>query len=430
MAFMHPAIDAVFLVSVGILWLMIFYQLFYTYMGYLYRVRSLRELRAFQQMPDDQLPGVSILIPAHNEELVIEKTLASMLELEYPKDKLEIIVVNDGSTDATAEIVERMAQKDGCIKLFNVPADMSARGKSNALNLGLQEAQYEIIGIYDADNTPEPKSLRYLVQNLIVNPKLAAAFGKFRTRNKRRNLLTRFINLETLSFQSMVQAGRYQLFRIAILPGTNLIFHRRCYEEVGGWDEEALTEDTEFSIRLYEAGYEIKFVPYAVTWEEEPEQWSTWLRQRTRWVRGNFYVLRKFLLPSFKFKKLSLTFELLQLFVLYYMFLFAILLSHIFFIACGLGWISVLAPGPYFLVWVCAFLLFVAEVMIAASYEDEVTPKNLGVACLMYFTYCQAWIVLVFRAVWQEYFQKGKVHWEKTRRYASAEPAEPENKKG
>ena len=66
---------------------------------------------------------------------------------------------------------------------------------------------------------------------------------------------------------------------------------------MAGWDEKALTEDTELSIRLYKMGHEIKFVPYAVTWEEEPEAWAAWVKQRTRWVRGNFYVLKKYLIP-------------------------------------------------------------------------------------------------------------------------------------
>ncbi|NQU42755.1 glycosyltransferase family 2 protein, partial [bacterium] len=397
MAFAHPALDALFLVTVAILWAMIFYQLFYTFLGYVFRLRAQREKVFWDTHPADELPGVTVLIPAHNEELVIEKTLLAIRNLNYPADRLEIRVINDGSTDRTAEIVERIANEDPRVILYNVPPEEAAQGKSHALNLGMRAARHEIVAVYDADNTPEPDSLRYLVLNLRSDDRLAGVFGKFRTRNRNRTLLTRFINIETLSFQSMIQGGRYLLFRIAILPGTNLVLRRSVIVEQGGWDEKALTEDTEFSIRLYQAGYEIKFVPYAVTWEEEPELWGTWLRQRTRWVRGNFYVLRKYLIPSFRFHKLSLTFEILHLFVLYYLFLISIFLSHFFFIAGALGWITVLAPGPYLLVWACAFTLFTAEILLAASYDDEATPANLALIVLMYFTYCQAWIVLVFR---------------------------------
>jgi cellulose synthase/poly-beta-1,6-N-acetylglucosamine synthase-like glycosyltransferase len=424
MAFTHPALETIFLASVAVLWAMIFYQLLFAFLGFAYRQRALREQAELDALGDVELPGVSILVPAHNEELVIEQTVRALLALNYPEDLCEIIVVNDGSTDSTAEIVTRLNRENPRVRLFNVPKEEAAQGKSHALNLGLADAKHDLVAIYDADNTPEPDALRYLVLNMVRQPKLAACFGKFRTRNRKQNLLTRFINLETLSFQFMLQAGRYLLFNIAILPGTNFVMRKGLVLKHGAWDEDALTEDSELSIRLYSLGYEIKFVPYSVTWEEEPEEWGTWIRQRTRWVRGNFYVLRKFLVPSFRFGKLSLTFEILHLFLLYYLFLGAILISHLIFILSAFGFIAVMAPGPYMAVWACAYLLFIAEIAMCASYEDEASPTNIAVIALMYFTYCQAWIILVFRAVYQEYIQGGKVKWEKTQRFAST-PGKP-----
>ena len=419
MAYTHSFLEIVFLCSVVVLWTMIFYQMIFTFFGYIYYQRSYREKRGLDSSDQDRLYPVSILIPAHNEALVIEATLRSILTLNYPENLIEIIVINDGSTDETANIVKKLSEQDSRIRLFNVPYEESAQGKSHALNLGLRKASHDLIAVYDADNTPESDSLKYLVRTLSRNEKLASSFGKFRTRNRKSSLLTRFINLETLSFQFMIQAGRYLISRIAILPGTNLVIRRHILEEVGSWDEDALTEDTELSIRLYEKGYEIKFVPYAVTWEEEPEKWLTWIRQRTRWVRGNFYVLRKYLVPSLKFKKRSLTVELFSLFLLYYLFLAAILLSHIVFAVSGLGLIAILSPGPYFAVWISAFILFIAEITLAASYERETTLENIAVTALMYLTYCQGWIVLVFRALYQDLTQKGKSKWEKTSRAAS-----------
>jgi len=419
MAFFHPAIEVTFLCTVLVLWIMIFYQMGFTYLGYVYRRRMVREKRSHLHTDVSDLPPVSILIPAHNEALVIEKTIKSMLALEYIADRLEIVVINDGSTDSTADIVNSLAYGEERLRLFNIPEEEAARGKSHALNRGLHAATHDIVAVYDADNTPQPDALKYLVLNLLSNSKLAAVFGKFRTANRKQNLLTRFINIETLSFQYMIQAGRNLLTRIAILPGTNFVIHKRVILDSGGWDEQALTEDTELSIRLYERGYEIKFIPYAVTWEEEPQTWGVWIRQRTRWVRGNFYVLRKYLLLSLKFKKISLTLELIYLFLLYYLFLGAILLSHVIFIGSSLGLISVLSPGPYFTVWVCGFLIFVVELGLTASYEGEATLENIGVIMLMYFTYCQRWIIIVFRAMYQENRQKGKIEWEKTQRFAS-----------
>jgi cellulose synthase/poly-beta-1,6-N-acetylglucosamine synthase-like glycosyltransferase len=415
MAYTHPAFDVLFLLSVVVLWAMIFYQMVFTFMGYRYYQRCAGEKQNLDRKVAAGLPPVSVLIPAHNEALVIRQTLVSLLRLEYDAP-VEILVIDDGSTDETAGIVQEMIQADSRIRLIHIPEPEAARGKSHALNFGLKKARHDIVAVYDADNTPEPDSLQYLVRNLIGEDAPASCFGKFRTRNRNRSLVTRFINLETLAFQFMIQAGRYLVSRVAILPGTNLVIRKEILAAVGGWDEDALTEDTELSIRLYENGHEIKFVPYAVTWEEEPETWAVWLKQRTRWVRGNFYVLRKYLVKSFRFKKISLAVELVYLFLLYYLFLGAILLSHIFFVLSAFGLIAVLSPGPYFAVWACAFVLFVAELMLAASYEGEADFRNLTIVALMYFTYCQAWIVLVFRGLYQDLIQTGETKWEKTKR--------------
>ncbi|MDZ7859371.1 MAG: glycosyltransferase family 2 protein [Candidatus Krumholzibacteriota bacterium] len=428
MAFTSGYLEVLFLAAVLIIWAMIFYQLFFMFMGLIFYRKSLKEKEKLDIDNIDDLPPVSILIPAHNEELVIRETLDSLLSLDYPAGSMEIIVINDGSTDGTAELVEEVSRGEPRVRLFNVPSDESARGKPHALNLGFREARHEYVAIYDADNTPEASSLRYLITNLIKYPEMAAAFGKFRTRNRRRNLLTRFINMETLSFQLIIQAGRSQALGISILPGTNLVIKKSIIEKYGGWDENALTEDTELSIRLFRSGHRIKFVPYAVTWEEEPEQWRVWVRQRTRWVRGNFYILKKFLIPSLRRRNLRVIAELGYIFLLYYSFIGAILLSHFFFITSGLGLIAVHSPGPYFIVWVCAFLLFTVEIMVTAALEKEASAENLAVVALMYFTYCQGWIILIFRAAYQEIVMGGNVIWEKTPRFASSSERKDEKR--
>ena len=130
-------------------------------------------------------------------------------------------------------------------------------------------------------------------------------------------------------------------------------------------------------------------------------------------------MLRKYLFPSLRFKKLSLTLELIYLFLLYYLFLGSILLSHLLFIGSSLNLFVVLSPGPYYAVWICGFLLFLAELTLAASNDGEATFENIGVIILMYLIYCQGWILIVFRALYQEYLQKEKVKWEKTPRFGS-----------
>ena len=128
------------------------------------------------------------------------------------------------------------------------------RAKSNALNIGFKQSKGEYVVVYDADNTPEADALRYLVAEIESDDELGAVIGKFRTRNRNVNLLTRFINIETLSFQWMAQAGRWQLFKLCTIPGTNFIIRRSILDEIGGWDVRAMAEDTELSFRIYGMG--------------------------------------------------------------------------------------------------------------------------------------------------------------------------------
>jgi cellulose synthase/poly-beta-1,6-N-acetylglucosamine synthase-like glycosyltransferase len=422
MTVLEVDLSFLFVVAVILIWFMIGYQFVLTAFGYLNFVRSLGERRNADAAQIDH-PSCTILIPAHNEEKVIDATLRAMRALVYPSDRLTIMVINDGSTDDTKQIIERHAREDQRVMLFDVPAGEGGKGKSRALNLAMQRVTADVVAVYDADNTPDPHALRYLVTQLVLHPELGAVLGKFRTVNKDATLLTRFINIETLSFQSMLQAGRWEMHNIATLPGTNFVVWTRLLRELEGWDEQALTEDSEFSIRLIQHGYKIKFIPYAITYEQEPQEWRVWIRQRMRWVRGNNYVLGKFFkeLPGFTNRRLA--FDVLYTLSLYYIFFVAILVSDVLFVVSATNVVSMALPGPYTFVWMMAFVLFLLEILLAISYDREDRPRQLGLITLMYFTYCQFWIYVVIRAMWVEYVQrKGRV-WDKTERWSPTRSA-------
>ena len=416
MTFLEIDLSLLFVVAVILIWFMIAYQFVLTVFGYINYVKSLGRKRVIDGMSFDY-PTCTILIPAHNEEKVIGATIASMLRLEYPEEKLSVLVINDGSTDSTRDIILEASYRDGRVRLFDVPAGEGGRGKSRALNLAMSEVKSEVIAIYDADNTPDAHALRYLVAQLLENKELGAALGKFRTVNKNVNLLTRFINIETLSFQSMLQAGRWQMHNIATLPGTNFVMWTWLIRQLNGWDEQALTEDSELSIRIYQEGYKIKFVPYAITYEQEPQTWGVWVRQRTRWVRGNNYVLGKFLKHIREFRSKRLMFDVLYTLSLYYVFFVAIVISDLLFIVSAANLVAISLPGPYTFVWIMAFFLFLGETMLAISYDGEDRMKHIPVLVLMYFTYCQVWIYIVIKALWIEYIKKEKRTWDKTVRF-------------
>ena len=419
----HPVLDVLFLLSVIIIWFMIAYQLILTFAGYRYRRKVHIEQKEIENNPPD-LEAVSLLIPARNEALVIKKTIQRMLDLEYPKDKIEIIIVNDGSTDKTASIVDSFAKQDSRVKLIDMPKGEIGTGKAHVLNVGLKHCKNDIIAIYDADNNPAPDSLKIMVPHLLKDKSLGAVIGKFRTINRHKNWLTRFINIETLAFQWILQAGRYHLSKVAILPGTNYIIRKSVIEACGGWDEKAITEDSELSVRVYETGYKVKFLPISITWEQEPEKLSVWIRQRTRWVRGNNYVIRKFAPSTFRLKSKFLIMEFIYLFALYYLFLVAILLSHSLFLLSALGIVALVIPGPYFGVWISAYVLFVLEIIVVLSYEEEDSLKNIWFTLLMYFSYCQLWLYVVFKSLFLDLRRHKVGVWDKTERFELEEVVE------
>jgi cellulose synthase/poly-beta-1,6-N-acetylglucosamine synthase-like glycosyltransferase len=406
-------LDAFFVVSAMTIWFIIAYQFTLFLAGLVY------SRRAAQKSPEVfDWPAVSILVPARNEERVIVSTMEALLALDYPTDRLEVMIVNDGSTDATEALVQARTAIDPRVRCLTVPAERSGRGKAAALNLAFSLVRHDLIAIYDADNRPDPNSLKKLVYSLARQPELAAAVGKFRCINRTRTLLTRFINIESLAFQWIVQAGRWALLGVTTLPGTNFVIRKKALQDAGGWDEEALTEDAELTIRLYETGRRIRFVPDAVTWEQEPESLRVWFRQRTRWARGHNYVLSKHLGRLLHLKPRVLALEILYALFIYYVVFAAVAVSDITFVLAGVGLLKIRALGPYSEVWLLAFALFVLEVTIALSREkDEDSFINLVLVVVAYFTYCQLWIPVVVRAFFDDVVLRRKRVWAKTERY-------------
>ncbi|KUF34176.1 MULTISPECIES: glycosyltransferase family 2 protein [Lysinibacillus] len=413
--------NTLFFISLFLIWIMLLYHMFLMEGGYLH-------FRTFEKPIDewakkmDKVPSVSIFIPAHNEALVIDQTLRAMSRLYYPKDQLEVIVINDNSSDETGAIAEQYAKKFPFIRVIETVEPNKGKGKSSALNSALADSTGDIVVVYDADNTPERMAVWYLVMGLINDPKAAATVGKFRVINAAETWLTRFINIETICFQWMAQGGRWKWFKVATIPGTNFAIRRTVLEQLGGWDVKALAEDTELTIRVYNLGYHIRFFPKAITWEQEPETLKVWWKQRTRWARGNQYVVLKFLSQFFTLKRKSIMFDLFYFFFTYFLFFFGVILSNTLFIINLFYDIGLTVGDIALVLWVLAFLLFLGEVMITLSIEKtEMNRKNFFYVILMYFTYSQMWIVLVVWSLLLEIkrmFTGQEVQWYKTERFS------------
>lgn len=413
--------DYAFVISMAIVWFILLYHIFLTFFGYRYFL----ETQKFEADSENlsEYPKVTVLVPAHNEEKVIGNTVDAIMRSIYPKEKLEVIVINDSSTDRTGEVLREKAKKYKNLTVLEIRPPLGAKGKANALNQGLKLASGDYIVVYDADNTPERRAILNLVRFIINNPNLGAVVGKFRTRNRDRSLLTRFINIETLSFQWLIQAARNYLWGLATIPGTNFIIRKELLNKIGGWETSSLTEDTELTIRIYQSGYRILWIPYAVTWEQEPEKLKIWFKQRTRWARGNLAVIFTYLKNFFSLRDKRIMFDILYFAYIYLLAFSGIVISDTIFILGLLGIIKLNIGGPLFLIWFLAYALYITETFISLSFErGEGNLENFLLICLMYFTYCQLWLIVVIRAIYFSIREKitGKaLRWYKTERSVS-----------
>ncbi|MCP3033069.1 glycosyltransferase [Halobacillus sp. A1] len=393
--------------------LLLLYYSILTIAGLYYRTKKTR----FQKL--DHYPSVDILIPAHNEGVVIKDTLDAMVSIQYP-GQLNIYVLNDNSKDETAVIADQYDSTYREVHHILVPPG-EPKGKSRVLNYGLEISDGEYFCVYDADNQPEPRALVQLVEAAVNYKDAAGAVGYVRTVNESKNLLTRMISIEFQVFQLLMQAGRWQLFKTGSLTGTNMLVKRSVIEELGGYDPYAIAEDAELTLRITRQGLFLPIVPHSVTWEQEPETMNVYIRQRTRWLQGNLYIVEQTLTVPGYFKGKMMVHSIHQLMV-YVIFWFFLVLSYAWFV---LGLFDVLFISytlPLLFVWYVSYLVYTTQLMSAQAAERSFNSKNIFVSFIMYFTYAQLFSYLFVRSL--IFYLKAKknkqvISWDKTSRFKS-----------
>jgi len=183
----------------------------------------------------------------------------------------------------------------------------------------------------------------------------------------------------------------------------------------------ALAEDTEISFQVYRLGKQITFQPLAVTWEQEPQTLDVWFHQRTRWVKGNIYVILKNLGLLFRPAARVIWFDLLYFMSTYFLLLFALVFSDVIFVLSVANMVHITLQDYSGMVWLFAILLFILSTFVTITTEKgELTIDNLGIISLMYFIYSQMWLaVAIYGMVGyireQIFHQQAK--WYKTKRY-------------
>jgi cellulose synthase/poly-beta-1,6-N-acetylglucosamine synthase-like glycosyltransferase/peptidoglycan/xylan/chitin deacetylase (PgdA/CDA1 family) len=228
-------------------------------------------------------PPVSIVVPAFNEASGIERAVRSLVSSSYPE--FELIVVDDGSTDGTCELVERLG-------LPGVEVLRQANGgKPAALNRGLAAASHEIVVMVDADTVFEPETLGKLVQPL-ADPKVGAVSGNTKVGN-RRSLLGTWQHIEYVMGFNLDRRLYDVLQCMPTVPGAIGAFRRRALDEIGGISDATLAEDTDVTIGLGRAGWRVVYAEDACAWTEAPGSLRALWRQRYRWCYGTLQAVWK-----------------------------------------------------------------------------------------------------------------------------------------
>ncbi|WP_304682993.1 glycosyltransferase [uncultured Limosilactobacillus sp.] len=392
--------------------------------------------------PLDRYPLVTIIVPAHNEEVVIAQTTKAILELNYPADKIELLIYADNCGDQTASRARAVLQM---IKYKHRNARVIERhgqgGKAGVLNDALKIAKGEYIGVYDADAMPEKNALYFLVRKGLEDSlKYVAVFGRNKTRNAKQNFLTRCINQEIVVTQRIQHCAIWHLFKIGRIPGTNFIIKREYVQSIGGWENGALTEDTDLSFKIMQSGKLIALAYNSEAFQQEPERLKDYYFQRLRWAKGNYQVVLKNFKHLFDRSNWRIKLETFYYSCTFFWFNAAIVLSDLIFTINIIFWFihlfkpQVLIPFTFgesniliaqllLFNWLLMIILYVLQITTAAATQfGQATNKQIWLALASYFTYSQLFIIVSINAVisvgMDKLMHRDGTKWVKTKRFA------------
>lgn len=237
-------------------------------------------------------PRVTVMVPCRNEELVAEGLVRCLLALDYPADRLELVIVDDGSDDRTGEILDQLARGDSRLRVIHRPPNAGG-GKSGALNSALADAKGEVVVVFDADHKPREDVLRRLVRHF-DDPTVGAVQGRCIVRNGDESGLARTIAVDYYCGYLVNEYGRQALYDLPAYGGANCAVRADDLRRFGGWNEESVTEDTDLTLRLVLSGQSVRFDVTAIDTEESVPTFRRFWRQRYRWARGHQQACRDY----------------------------------------------------------------------------------------------------------------------------------------
>jgi peptidoglycan-N-acetylglucosamine deacetylase len=359
---------------VGAIWLGFARVLFLCVLGLIHRIR---ESRLLKPVIAGTPPEVSVIIPAHNEAAVIVKSVGRILESSYPD--LQVIVVDDGSTDGTTEVLDHAYGDHPSVRIITIPNG----GKANAINVGLASARGSIVVALDADTLFEKDTITNLTR-WFVDPSVGAVAGNAKVGN-RINTITKWQALEYISAQNLERRALVTLGCMTVVPGAVGAWRREALEKLGRFPTNTLAEDQDLTISVQKAGYRVVFDSEAVAWTEAPDTFKGLMRQRFRWAYGTLQCLWKHRDVTFRPR-----FGTLGLIAMPQVWLFQVLLT-------------VMAPlVDFMLIW-----QILHTGLDYLQHRDQFNPDNLGIT----FVYFLIFMLTDFLAVAIAFVIEGDENW-------------------
>ena len=405
------------------------YEIFVIIVMLIYAVRhfifTLNRLHGHQRMYyndiySSKMKSISILVPMHNEEMVLDEALKALLQCDYDRDIMEIIPINDNSTDRTKEMLDEYHRRYEFIRPLH--RDCPDRGKPVGLNDAMKLARGEIIIVFDADYRPSRNLLKQLAI-AFEDPQVGAVMGRVIPYNANKNLLTRLLNIERSGGYQVDQQARYNMRLIPQYGGTVGAFRKDVMLSFGGFDPSVLAEDTDLTYKMYLAGWKVLYANSAECYEEAPEDWAVRAKQIRRWARGHNQVMLRQLIPLLISPKLSFRekldgFLLLMIYAVPMFLLLGHIASYFLFFIGDMnilsGWWVLMFLGVY-----CSFGNFAPFYeMGVALMLDGIKGEIFLLPLLLFNFYFYMWAITLgfFDAVW-DLFTRRKVTWAKTVRF-------------
>lgn len=248
-----------------------------------------RERKADEINPHEERfdMGISVIIPAHNEESCIVKTVESVLKSKY--DKFEILIVDDASTDKTLSLALSLSDQYENVRVIALKQN---KGKPMALNLAAAAARYEILLVMDADTLLEEDAMAYMAIHFKYGPRVGAVTGNPRVRN-RNSLIEKIQVAEYCAIIGMIKRAQRILGKLFTVSGAIVAFRKSAIFDVGLWDIDMITDDINITWKLEKRFWDIRYETQALCWTEVPNSLTSLWKQRLRWAQGGCEVIFK-----------------------------------------------------------------------------------------------------------------------------------------